>query len=110
MHARRLSTQWLKLLTLALVVAFAAVPSSADVVRGRGITKAPALVSPSKLGYANDYRQRLDAGMKAIVDNKQLAGVATLVARHGQVVQRARGSDLRATSRCRRTRSSASTR
>ena len=31
--------------------------------------------------------KRLDAGMKAIVDNKQLAGIATMVARHGQIVQ-----------------------
>jgi CubicO group peptidase (beta-lactamase class C family) len=42
---------------------------------------------PESVGFSSERLKRLDAGMKAIVDNKQLAGVATLVTRHGQVVQ-----------------------
>jgi CubicO group peptidase (beta-lactamase class C family) len=42
---------------------------------------------PEAVGFSSERLKRLDAGMKAIVDNKQLAGVATLVTRHGQVVQ-----------------------
>lgn len=42
---------------------------------------------PEAVGFSSERLKRLDAGMKAIVDNKQLAGVATIVARHGQVVQ-----------------------
>ena len=42
---------------------------------------------PEAVGFSSERLKRLDAGMKAIVDNKQLAGVATMVARHGQVVQ-----------------------
>src|SRR4026208_1225968 len=42
---------------------------------------------PEAVGFSGERLKRLDAGMKAIVDNKQLAGVATMVARHGQVVQ-----------------------
>src|ERR1044071_2028973 len=42
---------------------------------------------PEAVGSSSERLKRLDAGMKAIVDNKQLAGVATMVARHGQVVQ-----------------------
>ena len=42
---------------------------------------------PEAVGFSSERLKRLDAGMKAIVDNKQLAGVATLVTRHGQIVQ-----------------------
>ena len=42
---------------------------------------------PEAVGFSSERLKRLDAGMKAIVDNKQLAGVSTLVTRHGQVVQ-----------------------
>jgi CubicO group peptidase (beta-lactamase class C family) len=42
---------------------------------------------PEAVGFSSERLKRLDAGMKAIVDNKQLAGVATMVTRHGQVVQ-----------------------
>jgi CubicO group peptidase (beta-lactamase class C family) len=42
---------------------------------------------PEAVGFSSERLKRLDAGMKAIVDNKQLAGVATIVARHGQIVQ-----------------------
>ena len=42
---------------------------------------------PEAVGFSSERLKRLDAGMKAIVDNKQLAGVATMVTRHGQIVQ-----------------------
>jgi CubicO group peptidase (beta-lactamase class C family) len=42
---------------------------------------------PETVGFSSERLKRLDAGMKAIVDNKQLAGVATIVTRHGQIVQ-----------------------
>src|SRR5262245_48124965 len=96
MHSHGVYKQSLKLLTLALVVAFTAIqPSSADVVRGRS-GKDTTLVRPEKLGFAADYRQRLGKGMQEIIDKKQLAGVVTLAARHGQIVEySARGvSDL----------------
>jgi CubicO group peptidase (beta-lactamase class C family) len=44
-------------------------------------------VKPETVGFSSERLQRLDAGMKAIVDSKQLAGIVTMVARHGQVVQ-----------------------
>jgi CubicO group peptidase (beta-lactamase class C family) len=43
--------------------------------------------TPEAVGFSSERLKRLDAGMKAMVDNKQLAGVATLVTRHGQIVQ-----------------------
>lgn len=42
---------------------------------------------PESVGFSSERLKRLDAGMKAAVDNKQLAGIATVVARRGQVVQ-----------------------
>ncbi|MBL8266878.1 serine hydrolase domain-containing protein, partial [Steroidobacter sp.] len=44
-------------------------------------------VKPESVGFSSERLQRLDAGMKAVVDNKQLAGIATVVARRGQIVQ-----------------------
>jgi CubicO group peptidase (beta-lactamase class C family) len=53
--------------------------------QARNVTLAEA--KPETVGFSSERLKRLDAGMKAIVDNKQLAGVATTVTRHGQVVQ-----------------------
>jgi CubicO group peptidase (beta-lactamase class C family) len=44
-------------------------------------------VRPETAGFSSERLKRLDAGMKAIVDNKQLSGIATVVVRRGQVVQ-----------------------
>ncbi len=46
-----------------------------------------AQAKPEAVGFSSERLKRLDAGMKAIVDNKQLAGVSTIVTRHGQIVQ-----------------------
>lgn len=42
---------------------------------------------PETAGFSSERLKRLDAGMKAVVDNKQLSGIATVVVRRGQVVQ-----------------------
>jgi CubicO group peptidase (beta-lactamase class C family) len=46
-----------------------------------------AQTKPETVGFSSERLKRLDAGMKAIVDAKQLAGITTVVARHGQIVQ-----------------------
>ena len=74
-------------LTFALVVGgvHAATPPVA-----RQATATPdriALTGPERVGFSSDSLKELDAAMQGIVDKKQLAGVVTLVARHGQVVQ-----------------------
>jgi CubicO group peptidase (beta-lactamase class C family) len=43
--------------------------------------------TPESVGFAPGALDKMDAGMQAIVDAKHLAGVVTLVARHGKVVQ-----------------------
>jgi CubicO group peptidase (beta-lactamase class C family) len=45
------------------------------------------LASPERVGFSSDSLKELDAAMQGIVDKKHLAGVVTLLARHGQVVQ-----------------------
>jgi CubicO group peptidase (beta-lactamase class C family) len=43
-------------------------------------------IKPESVGFSSERLKRLDVGMRAVVDNKRLAGIATVVARHGQVV------------------------
>ena len=42
--------------------------------------------SPESVGMSTERLARLDAAMKHLVDDKQVAGLVTLVARHGKVV------------------------
>src|SRR5262245_9864461 len=42
---------------------------------------------PETLGFSVERLKRLDDAMQGLVDNKQLAGSVTLVARHGKLVQ-----------------------
>ena len=67
----------------SLVILLLCVSFSAAQARNVNVPEA----KPETVGFSSERLKRLDAGMKAIVDNKQLAGVATMVARHGQVVQ-----------------------
>jgi CubicO group peptidase (beta-lactamase class C family) len=43
--------------------------------------------TPQSVGFAPGALDKMDAGMQDLVDKKQLAGIVTLVARHGKVVQ-----------------------
>ena len=42
--------------------------------------------TPESVGFSAERLKRLNASMQALVDSKQLAGIVTLVARHGKVV------------------------
>ena len=42
---------------------------------------------PDSVGFSVERLKRLDQSLQALVDGKQLAGLVTLVARHGQLVQ-----------------------
>ena len=70
-------------------------------VGGRGVNRAGAaarpaaatlpdgiaLSKPESVGFSSESLKELDAAMQGIVDKKHLAGIVTLLARHGQVVQ-----------------------
>jgi CubicO group peptidase (beta-lactamase class C family) len=47
----------------------------------------PRLAEPESVGFSSEALAKMDDGMQAIVDQKHLSGVVTLVARHGKVVQ-----------------------
>jgi CubicO group peptidase (beta-lactamase class C family) len=42
---------------------------------------------PEALGFSAERLDKLDAGLKAMVDSKQYAGMVTLLARHGKLVE-----------------------
>jgi CubicO group peptidase (beta-lactamase class C family) len=42
---------------------------------------------PQVMGFSAERLKRLDEGMQAAIDSKQLAGIVTMVARHGKIVQ-----------------------
>ena len=43
--------------------------------------------TPESVGFAPGGLDKMDEGMQGLVDKKHLAGIVTLVARHGKVVQ-----------------------
>ncbi len=83
-------TRWRSLFFLvALVVALGAgtylfqpapVAAEAELARDLG------MVDPAEVGMSAKRLERLDAGMQAMVDDGKLAGVVTMLARHGKVV------------------------
>src|SRR5271165_4879417 len=58
--------------------------SSARVAEARGRDLAPA--PPESAGISAERLRRLDAAMKRVVDEKQVAGLVTLLERHGKIV------------------------
>jgi CubicO group peptidase (beta-lactamase class C family) len=46
-----------------------------------------ATVKPEAVGFSNERLQKLDKAMQATVDSKTLAGVVTVLARHGKIVE-----------------------
>src|SRR5262249_38811721 len=51
-----------------------------------GLRAANPTVSPDSVGFSTDGLKNLQKTMRALVDDGKLAGVTTLVARHGKVV------------------------
>jgi CubicO group peptidase (beta-lactamase class C family) len=89
--------RWIQTLSLTTVVLAGAVQAAAPpagpstVLRaGRQASTAAAkivLASPERVGFSSESLKELDVAMQGIVDKKHLAGIVTLLARHGQVVQ-----------------------
>jgi CubicO group peptidase (beta-lactamase class C family) len=46
-----------------------------------------ALTKPEQVGFSSEALKELDVAMKGLTDKQQLAGIVTLLARHGEVVQ-----------------------
>src|SRR5579862_7539444 len=45
------------------------------------------IAKPEQVGFSSERLQRLDAAMQQKVDEKQFAGMVTILARHGKVVE-----------------------
>ncbi len=76
-----------RLVAAVVLAALVAVP--VDAQRRVAVAVAPALptATPESVGFVAGALDKMDAGMQDIVDKKHLAGVVTLVARRGKVVQ-----------------------
>ena len=73
---------------VALFVALLALASQPLVGQTRVATLAPLpTATPESVGFVAGGLDKMDAGMQDLVDKKHLAGIVTLVARHGKVVQ-----------------------
>ena len=72
-----------------LVVSLAGVRVAAAGGADRASPRVAALpvASAESVGFAPGALDKMDAGMQGLVDQKHLAGIVTLVARHGKVVQ-----------------------
>ena len=84
----------LRPVALELVALFAAVSLPASFAQGTHQGKAAekhirdlAPATPESVGMSTERLSRLNAAVKKLVDDKQVAGLVTLVERHGKVVQ-----------------------
>src|SRR5688572_6597507 len=76
-----------RLVAAVVLAAFVAVP--VDAQRRAAVATAPVLpiATPESVGFVAGAIDKMDAGMQDLVAKKHLAGVVTLVARRGKVVQ-----------------------
>ena len=78
----------LPVLVISMFCAAAGVAAgqTAKAPRGEGSAAALSEVRPELEGFSSERLTRLDAAMKGLVDSKQLAGMVTMLARHGKLV------------------------
>jgi len=80
-----LDRRWLSVILLALVSAACTTTADGlaeDVAGARDL----AMVAPETVGISSERLGRLDAGMRQFVEDGRLAGVVTMMARHGKTV------------------------
>jgi CubicO group peptidase (beta-lactamase class C family) len=78
-------------ITLALLVAASPVGAQVAKQAAKQAHAAPAgneipETKPESVGFSTERLARLDSSMKSLVDSKKLAGMVTVVARHGKIV------------------------
>ena len=80
-------TRWRTYLFLAALLA--AVPAGTSTFQGTAaaeLARDLEVSTPEDVGVSSERLQRLDAGMQAMVDDGKLAGIVTMLARHGKLV------------------------
>jgi CubicO group peptidase (beta-lactamase class C family) len=80
-HTRSARSNALLTFSLALLATHIGMMGTAQ-ARDAGISPA----EPDTVGFSAERLQRLEAGMQTYIDQKQLAGMVTVLARHGKVV------------------------
>lgn len=83
MHIRLFASR----LLLCLLLAAAGAPQGLFAQSAVATAPAVTLVNPESVGFSSEALARIDAGMQGLVDKGHLAGIVTLVARHGKVAQ-----------------------
>jgi CubicO group peptidase (beta-lactamase class C family) len=76
--------QFIKVLSLAMFIAISGAQVQAAPKKA---TAKIALTKPEQVGFSSETLKELDAAMQGLVDKQHLAGIVTLLARHGEVVQ-----------------------
>jgi CubicO group peptidase (beta-lactamase class C family) len=74
---------------LALTPSAQTAPATAAATRAKMPDKGPrdlAVAAPESVGVSSERLKRIDASMKRLVDDKQVAGLVTLLERHGKIV------------------------
>jgi len=75
------------LAAVTLVALFVAAPRARTAARPSGPARDLAIAPPESVGISSDRLRRLDTAMKKLVDDRQVAGIVTLLERHGKVVE-----------------------
>lgn len=82
------TTRWIGIVPLALVLTIGgALAAPAPAGQAAAAADGIVLTKPERVGLSSETLKELDTAMQGIVDKKQLAGVVTLLARHGQIAQ-----------------------
>ncbi len=83
-------TRWRSLVFLGVLLTSVVVGTSAcqstSAAVDTTLVRDLGMVDPVAVGVSAERLERLDAGMQAMVDDGKLAGIATMLARHGKVV------------------------
>ena len=83
LNRRFLGTMVLALLATTAQVGAQAAKASHPPIAGGEIAE----TRPESVGFSSERLARLDASMKSLVDAKKLAGMVTVLARHGKIVE-----------------------
>src|SRR5262245_10915329 len=67
-------------------IMFASGARRAQARRGANKPLDPAVTKPESVGFSSERLERLHALMQQTVDQKQLPGIVTILARHGKIV------------------------
>lgn len=77
----------LGVVTLALLAASQVGAQTAKPLHGAAMGGAIPETKPESVGFSAERLARLDGSMKSLVDSKKVAGMVTVLARHGKIVE-----------------------